>query len=159
MECRPTDAFVYRKMLATSPVPPQRLPGAPQNPQMGWMQNPSQPQFNSPRPMSSPAAHLVPNPTPQPQPPQMSTPQLPQMVASQQNQPQRVVPTPMPLLNGGPPPTGGAQPTPRPNPISNMVPLTFQHHGSPVHDHFPKAYFQQWPSRSPLRYVCVTFSS
>ncbi|PIL29872.1 hypothetical protein GSI_08079 [Ganoderma sinense ZZ0214-1] len=137
------------KMLATSPVPPQRLPGAPQNAQMGWMQNPSQPQFNSPRPMSSPAAHLVPNPTPQPQPPQMSTPQLPQMVASQQNQPQRAVPTPMPILNGGPPPTGGAQPTQRPNPISNLVPVTFQY-GPLNRDTFTKAYFQQWLPKHPI---------
>ena len=111
------------------------------------MQNPSQPQFNSPRPMSSPAAHLVSNQTPQPQPPQMSTPQLPQMIASQQNQPQRAVPTPMPMLNGAPPP-GGAQPAQRPTSL-NIAPLNFQY-GPLTRENFTKAYFQQWVPKHPI---------
>ena len=111
---------------------------------MGWMQNPSQTQFNSPRPMSSQAAHLVPNPTPQPQAPQMSTPQLPQMVATQPNPPQRATPLPVP-------PPGGAQPSQggRPNSLVNFAPLALQY-GPLNRDSFTKAYFQQWIPKHPV---------
>ncbi|KAI1797459.1 hypothetical protein LXA43DRAFT_416437 [Ganoderma leucocontextum] len=136
------------KGLAASPVPPQRLPGPSQNSQIAWMQNPSQTQFNSPRPMSS-TAHLVPNQTPQPQPPQMSTPQLPQMVASQPNQPQRAVPTPLPMLNGGAQPAQSGRPNSLANTVGTITPVHFPY-AALNRENFTKAYFQQWIPKHPI---------
>ncbi|PIL29799.1 transcription factor [Ganoderma sinense ZZ0214-1] len=74
----------------------------------------------------------------------ISTPWPPQMVMSQQNQP-----SPVSILDGGSPPTGGAQPTQLSNPISNIVPITFQY-GPLNRDAFNKAYLQQWLPMHPI---------
>lgn len=81
----------------------------------------------------------------------MSTPQLPQMVASHPNQPQRAIPTPLPGHNGSAPPPNGAQSSQggRPNPLANFAPVTFQY--APLsRENFTKAYFQQWLPKHPI---------
>lgn len=96
--------------MATSPVPPQRVASATQNPtQMAWMQqqgSPSAHQFASPRQLP-PGSHLMPNGNSHQPNLQMSTPQLPpQILGTPQNQHMRTV-TPLQALNNGA--TQGAQ--------------------------------------------------
>ncbi|PIL32402.1 hypothetical protein GSI_05648 [Ganoderma sinense ZZ0214-1] len=61
----------------------------------------------------------------------------------------------MPILNA---PTGGAQPTQRPNPISTFVPITFQY-GPLDRDTFTKAYFQQRLPKHPIDQSILSLDS
>ena len=84
----------------------------------------------------------------------MSTPQLPpQLVASQQNLPQRTVPTPLPVPNGSAQPHSGVQSNPNggPNPPPNAIGASGAFPITPLsRDNFMKAYFQQWMPKHPV---------
>ncbi|KAI0366315.1 hypothetical protein BV20DRAFT_972041 [Pilatotrama ljubarskyi] len=114
--------------MATSPVPPQRVASAMQNPaQVGWMQQSgSSPanQFSSPRQMPT-GAHPMQNGTPQQPNLQMSTPQLPPQM--QQGQHMRTVTTPLQILNAGVGPSG---PQTGPQPAQNGMPNAFANAGA-----------------------------
>lgn len=141
------------KPMATSPIPPQRMPA--QNPgQTGWMQPPAtSPAFNnSPRP-GPPGVRMS-----NQQGPQISTPQLPPQIApSQQNQQlQRQVNTPLQILGpgAGQPSQNGAQNQLANNGMGvvNRQPgqITMNQVLQPLSpEAFHKAFHEQWLPKHP----------